>query len=120
MVWAKVMALSLDGNWRSELFRLRLLRKVGEDNLKFLIARPSESGDATLSLANQVLNGLDLDRLYRDTDNAATARREASNEWGLSGAHSGSGKPLLANDPHLHLSLPGIWSPARLVRPWLY
>jgi penicillin amidase len=117
MVWAKLMALGLDGNWRSELLRLRLLRKVGEDNLKFLIARPSESGDATLSLANQVLNGLDLDRLYRDTDNAATRKREASNEWVLSGAHSLSGKPLLANDPHLDYSFPGTWYLARMVGP---
>jgi len=93
------------------------LRKVGEDNLKFLIAYPSESRDATLSLATQVLNGLDLDRLYRDTDNAATRKREASNEWVLSGAHSVSGKPLLANDPHLDFSFPGTWYLARMVGP---
>jgi penicillin amidase len=117
MVWAKLMALSLDGNWRSELLRLRLLQRIGEDNLKFLIARPSENGDATLSLANQVLNGLDLDRLYRDTDNAGTRKREASNEWVLSGAHSVSGKPLLANDPHLDFSFPGTWYLARMVGP---
>ena len=117
LVWAKLMALGLDGNWRAELFRLQLLRKVGEDNLKFLIDRPNQGGDATLSLANQVLNGLDLDRLYRDTDNEATRKREASNEWVLSGAHSLSGKPLLANDPHLEFSFPGTWYLARLVGP---
>src|SRR5215471_11281963 len=114
LVWSKLMALGLDGNWRAELLRLRLLRKVGEDNLKFLMQRPDQAGDATLSLANQVLNGLDLDRLYRDTDNIATRKREASNEWVLSGSHSLSGKPLLANDPHLELSFPGIWYLARL------
>jgi len=117
LVWAKLMALGLDGNWRAELFRLQLLRKVGEDNLKFLIDRSNQGGDATLSLANQVLNGLDIDRLYRDTDNEATRKREASNEWVLSGAHSLSGKPLLANDPHLEFSFPGTWYLARLVGP---
>jgi len=117
LVWAKLMALGLDGNWRAELFRLQLLRKVGEDNLKFLIDRSNQGGDATLSLANQVLNDLDIDRLYRDTDNEATRKREASNEWVLSGAHSLSGKPLLANDPHLEFSFPGTWYLARLVGP---
>src|SRR5258707_11298918 len=34
-----------------------------------------------------------------------------------SGAHSLSGKPLLANDPHLELSFPGTWYLARLVGP---
>jgi penicillin amidase len=117
MVWAKLMALTLDGNWRSELLRLRLARKIGDDGLKFLIDRSDDGRDSTLSLASQVLNGLDLDRLYRDTDNVATRNREASNEWVLSGAHSVSGKPLLANDPHLELSFPGIWYLARMVGP---
>lgn len=117
MVWAKLMALQLDGNWRGELLRLRLAKKIGEDATKFLMDQPSESRDATLSLANEALNGLDLDRLYRETDNSATRKREASNEWVLSGAHSVSGKPLLANDPHLGLGFPGTWYLARLVGP---
>lgn len=117
MVWAKLMALTLDGNWRQELLRLRLDKKIGDDATNFLLAASGESRDATLSLANQALNDLDLDRLYRQTDNIATRKREASNEWVLSGAHSVSGKPLLANDPHLSLAFPGTWYLARLVGP---
>ena len=37
LVWAKLMALGLDGNWRAELLRLRLARKIGDDGVKFLI-----------------------------------------------------------------------------------
>lgn len=32
-----------------------------------------------------------------------------SNSWVVSGEHTASGLPLLANDPHLGLSQPGIW-----------
>ncbi len=117
LVWTKLMALTLDGNWRSELLRLKLVRKLGEDGLKLLTAPPGDSRDATLSLVNEALNGLDLERLYRATDGEGTAKRQASNEWVLSGAHTVSGKPLLANDPHLGLSFPGIWYLARLVGP---
>jgi penicillin amidase len=117
LVWTKLMALTLDGNWRSELLRLRLMRKIGEDDVKFLTEATGESRDATLSLVNEALNGLDLDRLYRTTDGEGTRKREASNEWVLSGAHTVSGKPLLANDPHLGLSFPGTWYLARLVGP---
>ncbi|HYD04992.1 MAG TPA: penicillin acylase family protein, partial [Reyranella sp.] len=117
MVWAKIMALGLDGNWRSELLRLRLIKQIGEDATRFLMAHPSESRDATLALSNEAFNGLYLDRLYRETDNVFTRKREASNEWVLSGAHSVSGKPLLANDPHLALGFPGTWYLARLVGP---
>ncbi|HYR65892.1 MAG TPA: penicillin acylase family protein, partial [Reyranella sp.] len=117
LVWAKLMALGLDGNWRAELLRLRLARKIGEDGVKFLIEPPGDSRDATLSLVNEALHGTDLDRLYDATDNVATRKRQASNEWVLSGAHSVSGKPLLANDPHLALAFPGTWYLARLVGP---
>jgi len=117
IVWQKLMALTLDGNWRSELLRLLLLRKIGEDGVKFLIEAPGESRDATLTLVNEAMKGTDLDRLYRATDNIATRKREASNEWALSGAHTVSGKPLLANDPHLGLGFPSLWYLARLVGP---
>ncbi len=37
-----------------------------------------------------------------------------SNSWAVSGARSTTGKPLLANDPHLSTSIPGIWYQAGL------
>jgi penicillin amidase len=41
--------------------------------------------------------------------------RLASNNWVVAGRRTWSGKPLLANDPHLSLSCPGIWFPLRIV-----
>lgn len=117
IVWQKLMALTLDGNWRAELLRSMLLRKVGEDGVKFLTQPPGDSRDATLSLVNEALKGLDLDWLYRATGNIVTNTHGASNEWVLSGAHTVSGKPLLANDPHLGWGFPGLWYLARLVGP---
>lgn len=32
-----------------------------------------------------------------------------SNSWVVSGAHTASGKPLLANDPHLGAAMPSVW-----------
>ncbi|MFC4584979.1 penicillin acylase family protein [Sphaerisporangium corydalis] len=37
-----------------------------------------------------------------------------SNSWVVSGAHTGTGKPLLANDPHLGPRIPSIWYQAGL------
>jgi len=117
LVWAKIMALGLDGNWRGELLRLRLAAKIGVDATQSLLNSRGESADATLQLALQAMRDAPLDRLWRETGNHATTRREASNEWVLSGARTLSGKPLLANDPHLGLSFPGTWYLARLVGP---
>ena len=41
----------------------------------------------------------------------------ASNEWVVSGARSDTGKPILANDPHLELGAPILWYLARIVTP---
>jgi len=42
-----------------------------------------------------------------------------SNNWAIDGKKSATGKPMLANDPHLGFSLPSIWYTARLVAPGL-
>ena len=42
-----------------------------------------------------------------------------SNNWVVSGAHTASGKPLLANDPHLGHSVPSVWYMIHLKSPGL-
>ena len=42
-----------------------------------------------------------------------------SNAWALAGARTASGRPLLANDPHLEYSLPGLWHAVHLQAPGL-
>ncbi len=43
--------------------------------------------------------------------------RAASNNWVVSGKHTASGMPLLANDPHLDASAPSIWYMIHLSAP---
>ena len=40
-----------------------------------------------------------------------------SNNWVVSGAHTATGKPLLANDTHLELMMPSIWYEVRVTAP---
>ena len=40
-----------------------------------------------------------------------------SNNWAVDGKHSNTGRPLLASDPHLSLTLPSIWSEVQLHYP---
>ena len=55
-----------------------------------------------------------LSGLYRILDDLPTAvgvngNGIGSNSWVVGGAHTITGKPLLANDPHLSPSLPSVW-----------
>lgn len=53
------------------------------------------------------------------SQSAGTVEGKGSNNWVVAGTHTVSGKPLLANDPHLGLSAPAIWYFAALQAPGL-
>src|SRR5450759_4468254 len=116
VAWIKMMAWDLGGNWRSELLRMRLAKKLSMAQIgEFL---PPYPGDAPLAIA-------DYGALYRQLDASKLAALEipgitesgASNNWVVSGSHTVSGKPLLANDPHLGLAAPAVWYFAHLSAP---
>jgi penicillin amidase len=44
----------------------------------------------------------------------------ASNNWVVSGKRTSDGKPILANDPHLQPTAPGIWYLTELVTPTVH
>ncbi|MBG6236396.1 penicillin amidase [Pedobacter sp. CAN_A7] len=54
------------------------------------------------------------------TGNIATKQKDdgiGSNNWAISGEKTASGFPILANDPHLDLTLPSIWYQIQLHAP---
>jgi penicillin amidase len=66
--------------------------------------------DLTSALTSSVLGYLQ--------DSAREIRHSlGSNNWVVSGDHTATGKPLLANDTHLELSIPPIWYEIHLTAP---
>ncbi|WNB85105.1 penicillin acylase family protein [Cellulomonas sp. ATA003] len=51
-------------------------------------------------------------RQRRSPPSRTSSAREGigSNSWVVAGAHTTTGQPVLANDPHLGISAPGIWT----------
>jgi penicillin amidase len=106
----KLLAFGLSTNWERELLRADMLRALGPE----LSARL----DPTYPLDNPVVtqeawsgDGLaiveQIDAVRRSMGLAAEA--SGSNNWAVSGARSATGSPLIAGDPHLPPSMPGIW-----------
>ena len=52
-------------------------------------------------------------------DRSGREVQPGSNAWAVSGAHTASGKPLLANDPHLEFGAPSTWYQVHLQAPGL-
>jgi len=77
------------------------------------VANGPVSNEALAKLAhNQEIAAAALDRIGFYTDALA-----ASNNWVVSGSHTVTGKPLLANDPHLRPTAPSIWHLVHLSAP---
>lgn len=116
LLWGKLMALSLDGNWRREILRARLFKAL-PDKAGDLFPEYPADGHTTLGAAQQALNDVMLEKLFAFSGLPGIAKTMASNEWVLGGTMTQTGAPLLANDPHLGLEAPSTWYLARLVGP---
>ena len=117
LLWGELMAVQLSGHWRNELLRARLLTRLSPAEVDQLWPAYPGGGPTTLALDAELYRGLPLARLAE----LATELdgRGASNTWVVDGAHSVTGKPILANDPHLGFTLPGLWYLARIETPSL-
>ncbi len=114
--WGKLMALQIEGNYRGELLRADMARTMPPADLAFLYPEYPKDAPTTLAAMLPIYRRLGLGRLYAALA-PAVGPRYASNNWVVDGKHSKSGKPLLANDPHLLFGAPGPWYLARLKTP---
>src|SRR6266403_2783526 len=116
LVWGKLMDLELAGNYRGELQRARLARSVSPDDLAVLYPEYPKEAPTTLAERAPIYRRLPLDRLYAALP-PLVGPIYASNNWVVDGAHTDSGKPVLANDPHRGFAGPGFWYLERLKTP---
>jgi penicillin G amidase len=84
------MYRELTPGWRAEINKLHMLEAGDRAKVEFLLPAAS-----------------------------ASAPQPGSNAWAISGAHSATGKPILANDPHLEFSIPSPWYLVHLEAPGL-
>jgi penicillin amidase len=112
----KSLALQLSANAFREALRVRLLAELTPAQLDQL--QPPFSTQAADALKEAMTAGDVLPTLEKFAQLEETLDLQgASNNWVVDGAHSASGKPILANDPHLGLTVPAIWYLAKLSWP---
>ena len=140
LAWLKAMAWDLRGNYDDELARaqsLATVRDVGRVDELFpdypdTVNAPILSAEAAAANSTPAPSGagagassdpLDLTSpaVAGAVDSAAQAVSAVpvlvgrgagigSNSWVVSGEHTATGSPMLANDPHLGLAAPSIWA----------
>ena len=120
VAWGVMMAYDLSGNWGNELLRLQLASRMPVSRIDELL--PPQPGDKLPVHGDYAAIYKAMDALKPST--VATAAKTAadnllflsqgtegigSNNWVVNGSRTTTGKPLLANDPHLSLAAPAIW-----------
>jgi penicillin amidase len=113
LVWGKMMAWSLGGNWEHELMNAQLIAALGEEKAAELMTRYPEEGPFIIPSEVKSFAGLeqfDMDRVSALKRLLKTADPGVgSNNWVVAGSRTTTGLPLLANDPHLGMQIPSVW-----------
>ena len=117
LLWGKLMAWQLAGNYRAELVRARVAARVKPEDLPVLYPAYPDDAPIVLGQLAPALDKLPLDALIRQSGGGEADPVRASNNWVVGGERSVSGRPLLANDPHLGFAAPDIWYLADIVTP---
>jgi penicillin amidase len=104
LVVKESMALLLCADYQSEALRANLVKRLGPQKAlqileEGIVEAPSETEDASFA------------------EGSALLPSQGSNNWVLAGRRTESGKPLLANDPHLNVTLPPVWYEIHLISP---
>lgn len=145
-VLSRSEAFVMSGNATSEVFRARLAHAVGVQKMAQLLPPdPMTTISAPRGLDLGVVNTRISDalaqigsgasgfgpalRLTRAPLGTGDGSDEGSNNWVVAGARSGTGRPLLANDPHRALDHPSLryivhlnapeWNVIGATQPWL-
>jgi penicillin amidase len=139
LAWVKMMAWDLSANYSLELMRHDIEARVGPDRMAqllppypadglsivrdSLLPRPSRPTVAAVDGSASALPGLSAaftasllqgHPVVRDFLLAGQTEALGSNNWVVDGTRTASGKPMLANDPHLSTKMPSLWYLAHL------
>ena len=120
-----LLNFALSVNLQEEVASLALAQKVGADKLAWLLPTypdeplPVDETDKLkgLKLGGQIPGLAALDGAAGQLAALGLTGIAASNNWAIAPQRSRSGKTLLANDPHLPLAQPALWSFVHLRTP---
>ena len=113
-----LLNFGLSQNLQEEVAALLMAQKVGSDKLAWLLpiypdeVLPFDEVDKLkgLKLGGNVPGLAALERATQPLAALTPAGMAASNNWAIAGSNTRSGKPILANDTHLPLSMPSYWN----------
>ncbi|MCF8356484.1 MAG: penicillin acylase family protein, partial [Melioribacteraceae bacterium] len=121
LVIAKLMAWELNISWWMDIAFTHLLQKFDEEKIREII--PDFPENAPLIIPEGIKEFAEVSTDLIKTDQkfrefmGIPGTHIGSNNWVVNEKKSVSGKPIIANDPHLGFSIPGKWFTAVVKSP---
>lgn len=121
LIVIKMMAWELNISWWTDLSFAELIQKLGKE--KVLEILPDYPENAPTIIADNFKYLPAINSTLAETDKSFrkmmgwTGTHIGSNNWVVNANKSVSGKPIIANDPHLAFSAPGKWYAAVIKSP---
>lgn len=113
LIIAKLMAWELNISWWSDIAFAHLIQKLGIEKVKEIMPDYDENAPTIIPSNYKNVAEIPLDLIHIDRDfrklMGMVGTHIGSNNWVVNGARSNSGKPIIANDPHLGFTSPGKW-----------
>lgn len=106
LCWQKMFAYVLNGNMFDEIRRDLLLQHLTPAQVKFLYSYDPLD---VLAQVRQPVNSNLIAKQDTLIQFGIGHKSTGSNAWVVSGKHTKTGRPILANDPHMGLELPAVW-----------
>jgi penicillin amidase len=108
LVWAKMMSWNLGDTYGDDLLRGQMAAALGPERAAQLMPGYPAGAPVILPPDAMTTELRKVDSVLRETLGLGD-KSNGSNNWVVTGARTASGKPLLANDPHLGAQIPAIW-----------
>lgn len=134
LVWMKMLAFDLQDSWKRKLLNKKVASFVGKRQLSNILEPYPKNAPTILTAdesrqfqylqkrmlvkhSNQILKSsnfslphmLKIAELVQFQTGLISGPGTGSNNWVVSGKHTLTGKPILANDTHLSIQSPSIW-----------
>ena len=109
IAWGKVMAWDLGGNMTHELVRAGIIARLGTGAVSDLMPAPPPDRPVIVPHPLTQATLQSIPEAVFTTHFLGEGDGLGSNNWVVAGSRAETGRPLLANDPHLGLQMPSIW-----------
>lgn len=110
---SRLLAWDQNMHWKNEITLALISAEIGADRLRQIYPDRETGLISEHTLNRSTIENLSENFLQKEFEVRSLLQKQGSsvgsNAWAVRGSRTASGRPILAGDPHMGLSMPGFW-----------